>query len=99
MNRFLAEAAAVFNAVGALITVALCTLIGAYVTPIAIHAYAAYVGLGVRQMPEQLQAQGIIWGLIAGLILAVMAHGFLALLIAMHKELKAIRTALQRSGA
>jgi hypothetical protein len=96
MNRFLAEAAAVFNAVAALITVALCTLIGAYVWPIAVPYYAASVGLGVRQSPDQLQAQGIIWGLIAGIIVAVMAHGFLALLIAMHKELKAIRTALQR---
>jgi hypothetical protein len=95
MNRFLAEAMGLFNAIGALLTVALCTAIGGWLMPIAIHGYAASAGLVVQQTPDQLQVQGIMWGLIAGIVLAVMAHGFLAVLIVMLKELKAIRDLLK----
>ena len=96
MNRFLAEAAAVLNAVGAVATIVGCALLGGWLFPVAVQAYAQAAGVYVRQNPADLQMQGFIWGLLAGFLLAIMAHGFLAVMIAMHKELKAIRDLLRR---
>lgn len=94
MNRLLAETLSILNGFFALATIGAGGVIGKYLGPYCIRLYAQLNGLAYAGNDSQAEVLGVIVGLVIGFFIAVAVYGFLALLIQMHRELKAIRQQL-----
>lgn len=96
MNRFLAEALGVMNALVALVILIGCGALGWSAMPVVMPIIARTYGWQLAMRPDELAVQGLLWGTALGLVLSVVLCGFIALLIVMYRELKVIRVNLSR---
>ena len=94
MNKLLAEVLSTLNGFCALATIVAAGVIGKYLGPPAIQLYAQLNGLTYAGSQSKAEAFGVISGLAIGFLVALSVYGLLALLIQMHRELKAIRQRL-----
>jgi uncharacterized membrane protein YraQ (UPF0718 family) len=92
MNRFLAESLGVANAIVAVLVIVFWTTVGGLV---AWYGTALY-------MPNVLPGSNVLAGMVAGSFLgflcAILTCGVLALFVAMHEELKAMRKVISGEG-
>jgi uncharacterized protein YacL len=94
MNKLLAETFSILNALGAILVIGIGGIAGKYLGPTYAQFYARLNGLTYSQ--TEAETVGIILGLALGFLFAVVFGGLMALLIQMHRELKAIRQQLAR---
>jgi len=91
MNKLLAEALSILNGFLALLAIVSCGIAGRYLGPSHVQYLAELIGLTDAVGQSQAEAVGILCGLLVGVSWAVLVNGLLALIIQVHRELKAVR--------